>query len=63
MISLKPWLLVVFLITSATVSSVGTKIILNLQTPEPMSIACEPAPGKNTLRHVSPINTGRDKGY
>ncbi|HGY7219957.1 hypothetical protein WH618_26840 [Klebsiella pneumoniae] len=67
MLNLKLSVFVASLIAAAVVGGVGSSIVLNVFSPEPEPVACEPAPapapGKNTLRHVDPVNTGRDKGY
>ena len=67
MLNLKLSMFVASLIAAAVVGGVGSSIVLNVLSPEPQPVACEPAPapapGKNTLRHVDPVNTGRDKGY
>ncbi|MEA8543002.1 hypothetical protein PZU20_32210 [Pseudomonas aeruginosa] len=69
MLNLKLSVFVASLIAAAVVGGVGSSIVLNVFSPEPKPVACEPAPapapapGKNTLRHVDPVNTGRDKGY
>ncbi|HAI0957904.1 TPA: hypothetical protein HIS67_004309 [Escherichia coli] len=67
MLNLKLSVFVASLIAAAVVGGVGSSIALNVFSPEPKPVACEPAPapapGKNTLRHVDPVNTGRDKGY
>lgn len=67
MLNLKLSVFAASLIAAAVVGGVGSSIVLNVFSPEPKPVACEPAPaptpGKNTLRHVDPVNTGRDKGY
>ena len=67
MLNLKLSVFVASLIAAAVVGGVGSSIVLNVFSPEPKPVAGEPAPapapGKNTLRHVDPVNTGRDKGY
>ena len=67
MLNLKMSVFIASLIASALAGIVGTNIVINVFAPEPEPVVCEPAPvatpGRNTLRHVDPVNTGRDKGY
>lgn len=68
MLNLKLSVFVASLGTAALVGGVvGSTFYTQFFLPEPAPHVCESAPavshGRNTFRHVEPINTGRDKGY
>lgn len=67
MLNLKLSVFVASLTTAAVVGGIGSTFFIQVFAPEPEAKVCEmPAPatsGRNTFRHVDPIQTGQHKGY
>ncbi|WP_318628935.1 hypothetical protein [Proteus mirabilis] len=64
MLNLKLSMFVASLIAAAVVGGVGSSIVLNVFSPEPQPVACEPADALRQQRRSGTITqTGSNKGY